>query len=252
MYVILVNEDNSLTTTKRERIMHRSKLVDKLWILVHPIYKNKECDMTLFSVTLEYILPCSKQYHTIELVQDPENYEEYLKYVLNFDTNLTSEPGDIEFQLSFTYVGLDADGNSIQRVRKTSTNTITIVPISAWSDIVPDSALSIIDQKLIQVDARIKQLADMGDVVLQNQVDNLKYDATDETLQLTSNGNGVGDKVSVRDMIDEGTPVINIDGTSNKPDIPDEDDSDNNNGCNCNGSCECGSSSEHNNIVEFD
>ena len=63
MYTILVNDDNTLTTSVRERIMQRSKLVDSLHFLVSPTYK--ELDMTDFTVTLEYVLPISKKYKEV-------------------------------------------------------------------------------------------------------------------------------------------------------------------------------------------
>ena len=49
----------------------------------------------------------------------------------------------------------DADGNNIQQVRKTSPTTIKILPISAWSDVIADSALGAIDQRLIQAESII-------------------------------------------------------------------------------------------------
>ena len=70
MYTILVNQDNSLTTTVRERIMQRSKLVDSMHFLVEPIYK--ELEMTDFTVTMEYISPVSKEYKTETLVLSEE------------------------------------------------------------------------------------------------------------------------------------------------------------------------------------
>jgi len=44
MYTILLNNDNKLVTSVRERIMQRSKLVDNLHFLVDPAYK--ELDMS--------------------------------------------------------------------------------------------------------------------------------------------------------------------------------------------------------------
>ena len=67
MYTILVNSDNSLQTTVRERIMQRSKLVDTLHFLVDPVYK--EHDMSAFTVTMEYLLPVSREYHTENLIK---------------------------------------------------------------------------------------------------------------------------------------------------------------------------------------
>ena len=70
LYTILINDDNTLTTSVRERIMQRSKLVDSLHFLCPPTYK--ELDMTDFTVTLEYILPVSREYKTEELVKSEE------------------------------------------------------------------------------------------------------------------------------------------------------------------------------------
>ena len=47
----------------------------------------------------------------------------------------------------------------------------------------------------------------------------LVYDDENETLQLTANGVGIGNKVSVKDMLDEGSPVVDFDYTmEDKPD----------------------------------
>ena len=91
MYTILVNEDNSLYGSKKEVIMQRSKLADKLCFIVHSIYKD--IDMTDASVVLEYLLPVSKKYKTEYLVLSEERYKDcYLQYKLPFDTELTSPP----------------------------------------------------------------------------------------------------------------------------------------------------------------
>lgn len=233
-FVFLLNEDNSLTASHREVIMQREKLVNDIWFLVNPEYNSN--DMSIFNVMLEFILPISREYHTIELVQDSEGYQEYLKYVVPLDTNLSSEAGDIQLQLSFTFVGLDVNGNSIQKVRKTKSTKLHITPIAAWSDIIPDSALSALDQRIIKTQAQIQELGYYAEIISENQVDNLKYDHDDDTLQLMAGENGVGDKVSVRDMLDDGIPVVDLDSTSGDGNV------DNNDGCNC--GCE-------DNVVEF-
>lgn len=257
MYTILVNEDNTLYGSHKERIMQRSKLVDNLVFIVNPIYRNTY-DMTNASVMLEYVLPVSREYKTVNLVLDKERYKDcFLQYKLPFDTDLTSQAGSLELQLTFAYVEMNENGVGIQRVRKTSATTIEIIPITAWSDIVPDSALSALDQRLIKMDAQMRAMNDYLDVIDNNKVDNLVYNSTDETLQLTSNGVGIGDKVSVKDMLDDGVPVVDLDGSNsgNKP----EEDKD---GCNC--GCEdnvvefgfdnndsFGESTDEDNVVEF-
>lgn len=214
MYTILVCEDNSLYGSHKERIMQRSKLVDSMAFIVNPIYKG--IDMTNASVVLEYLLPVSKKYETEYLTLSDERYNDcFLQYKLPFDTKITSEHGSVELQLTFAYADLDENGNSIQRVRKTSTTIIEIIPISAWSDIIPDAALSALDQRILKQDAQIKALNELANALDGNVniVDNLVYNSIDETLQLSANGVGVGSKVSVKDMLDDGSPVVDLNST---------------------------------------
>ena len=201
MYTILVNDDNTLTTSVRERIMQRSKLVDSLHFLVEPTYK--ELNIADFTVTLEYVLPISKKYKVETLIKSDELYKERLEYKLPFDTNLTREYGDIEIQLTFTKVDLDEEGKDIQYVRKTSTTSITIVPISAWSDVIPDEALTDLDQKILKTDAQIKELHEMQENILVEKADNLVLDEENKELYLTAEGNQIGNKVKLSDLGNE-------------------------------------------------
>lgn len=237
-YIFLLENDNEIIASHREVLMQRSKLVDEVWFLVNPKYKTCENDMSLFSVVLEYILPVSKSYHSLALTKDKEGYKEYLKYVVPLDTNLSSEAGDIQLQLSFIYVELDADGNTdgIQKVRKTKVAKLHITPIAAWGDIIPDSALSAIDQRIIKAEAQIKELGYYAEIISENQVDNLVYDDNAETLQLMAGNKEVGDKVSVRDMLDDGIPVVDLDSNSDE-----NEDTNYDNDCSC---CD-------DNVVEF-
>ena len=243
-YTFLLNDDNSLTTSRREVIMQRSKLVDEIHFLVAPEYKTAENNMSLFSVVLEYILPTSKKYHTLELVQDAEGYQEYLRYIVPLDSNFSSEAGDIELQLSFIFVGLDVDGNGVQKVRKTKPAKLHITPVAAWSDIIPDSALSALDQRIIKTQAQINELGYYAQVISENQVDNLVFNGKNDTLQLMAGSNTVGDAVSVRDMLDDGIPVVDFGSGSGDGTMP-SPNPDHNDGCNCDG-CSC-----EDNVVEF-
>ena len=198
MYTILVNDDNTLTTSVRERIMQRSKLVDSLHFLVSPTYK--ELDMTDFTVTMEYILPVSKEYVSEVLVKSEELYKEMLEYKLPFDTDLTKEAGEIEVKLTFSKVDLDADGNDIQYVRKISATSITIIPVESWCDIIPDKALDAIDQRIIKTDAQIKALLEANEITRLEKADNLVLDNENKELYLTAEGNQIGDKVKLSDL----------------------------------------------------
>lgn len=240
-YTIIVENDNSLYGSCKKKILQREKLFNKLWILVAPYYNGY--DMSKCTVTMRYLLPISKEFVTETLVLSKERYEEYLKYTLPIDTNLTKEWGNIELNLTFTLLDFDNEGNIIQRVRKTTNHILTITRLPDWDSFVPDSALSAIDQRILKQDSQIKALANLAEILAENQVDNLVYDDKAETLQLTANGMGVGDKVNVRDMLDDGTPVVDLDNDFSNPG---NNSGTNNNGCNCNCDCDC-----EDNVVEF-
>ena len=208
MYVLLVNEDNTLTASKKERIMQRSKLFDSLWFLAEPTYKDYE--MNKCTVVMEYILPVSKKYCSDILELSDEGYKEYLKYVVPFDSKLTAEAGEVELQLTFIYSDLDENGESVQRVRKTSTAKVNIIPVSAWSDIIPDSALSAIDQRIIKLDSQLKEIADINEAYSESKADNIKYDSDAQTLQLLSGTKEIGDKVSLNVDDEDGSTAVDF------------------------------------------
>lgn len=193
MYTFLINADNSITASLTERIMQRSKLVDNLHFLADTIYSG--VDMTEYTVLLEYKLPVSKSYKTEILKKSTELYKNKLEYKLPFDTNLTSEAGDIEFWLTFSDVEMTAEGETIQHVRKVGPGVVHIIPISNWADVVPDEALSSLDQRLIELIALNKSMYDQLNINLDSKADNIKYQ--NNILQLTSNGKEIGNAVEI-------------------------------------------------------
>ena len=193
MYTFLINADNTITASLTERIMQRSKLVDNLHFLADTIYSG--VDMTDYTVLLEYKLPVSKSYKTEILKKSTELYKNKLEYKLPFDTNLTSEAGDIEFWLTFSDVEMTAEGETIQHVRKVGPGVVHIIQISNWADVVPDEALSSLDQRLIELIALNKSMYDQLNINLDGKADNIKYQ--NNILQLPSNGKEIGNAVEI-------------------------------------------------------
>lgn len=241
-YTIIVCDDNSLYGSCKTKIMQREKLFNKLWILVPPCYNGY--DMSKCTVTMRYLLPISREFKTETLTLSEERYKEYLKYALPIDTCLTKEWGDIELNLTFTMLDVDEYGNIVQRVRKTNNHILTVAQLPDWDSVIPDSALSAIDQRIIMQSAQIKALENLANAFDSTQVDNLIYDDKSETLQLSANGVGIGNKVSVRDMLDDGVPVVDL-NSGNSEESNGGSDKDNDNGCGCE-DCECEA-----NVVEF-
>lgn len=227
VYVILINEDNTMTTTQKRRIVQRSKLVDDLWFIVKPEYNGY--NMADFTVILEYLQPVSKKYRTEFLTLSNEQYNEYLKYTLPVDTKITSEAGDVELQISFITTELDENGKGTQRVRKIVGTTIYVTPISAWSDIIPDCALSALDQRIIKIDAQMKAINETNDTLNRDKVDNISYDYDNNELQLMSGDKPIGNKIALNNECTDkdGMPVVDFTVAGSNPDDDDKDDNSN-------------------------
>jgi len=193
MYTILVSDTNELVTTVKERIVQRSKLIDNLHFLVSPTYK--EYDMQNFTAMLEYILPVSRELHSEILTKSDELYKGMIEYKIPLDTSITKEAGNVEMQITFAYVEMAPDGQVYQRVRKTTPTTLQVISVPSWCDLVPDGALTALDQRLIQVEAMMQAANDMAQSLSDTKADNITYNKTDNSLQLMANDNLIGQKV---------------------------------------------------------
>lgn len=196
MYTILVTENNELLTTKKECIMQRSKLVDSLQFLTATEYKGT--DMKDFECVLEYVRPNSRKYKVKELlVLSESTYDGYLQYTLPLDTELTEEAGQVELTLTFSALKMDENGKPVQYVRKTSVGYLDITPITAWSDIIPDEALTPLDQRILMLQGIANQLEAAQEENYQEikeklatKADDISY--KDNAIQLMSEGKEIG------------------------------------------------------------
>lgn len=237
-YTIIVCDDFSLYGSHKEKIIQREKLFNKLWFLIPP-YLNGH-DMSKCTVTMRYLLPISKEFKTETLVLSEDRYEEYLKYVLPIDTKFSKEHGDVELNLTFIMLDIDSNGNIVQRVKKTTNHILHIIPTPNWDSVIPDSALEVIDQRIIAQSAQIKALEQLANTLDNTKVDDLMYNEKSDTLQLTSKGSAIGKGVSVKDMLEDGVPIVDLNG--NNSDNESDSNTDHNDGCDC--GCE-------DNVVEF-
>lgn len=242
MYTILLTKDKTLIATQKEAIMQYSNLVDKIQFLVPPMIS--ENDMTTFTtVLLEYISPISKIYRTEMLTVSPEMYKEHLQYLLPVDTKITAENGDIEVHLTFYKTEMTADGEAQVPIFKTQTCKITVIPISNWSQFVPDNMLQPLDQRIAEmlvlqkeitaIQEQIMNYQQNGDLLIddENISDKTTYSSKkieekfyDETEVKTEVSDTVEEKVDQKfDEFGENQSVSNeeIDSIFNKETSPD-------------------------------
>lgn len=200
MYTVLIKNDNSAIATKRQRIMQNSKLVDSLQIIVPKLYN--ELDMSQYSARLEYLTPITHKHNYVELeIADAEYETDFILYKLKFDTNLTTEVGDIQFTMTFIEVSMTENGEVETPVRKTDVFTIPIIPIADWFA-APDSALSALDQRIIANQEAIKAMADMQSSIIEDKLDDIKLDTDSGVLYGTSGGVKKGNGVKLGELGD--------------------------------------------------
>jgi hypothetical protein len=171
VYTILVDENHSLVITKKEKIMQRSQGVNSLLFLIKEEING--LNINDCTVLLEYWTPISKEYDSLILNQEG-TYGDYLQFIVPFNLSFTKEHGNLQVQLSFIYVDLDENGNSIQKVKKTTVADIKITPIAAWSNMMPDSNFTAIDQRIIMTSAQIKALEALGESLVNNGACNIE------------------------------------------------------------------------------
>lgn len=214
-YTIIVENDNSLYGSHKERVMQREKLFNKVWFLVPQFYNGY--DMSKCTVTMRYLLPISKEFKTETLVLSDERYQECLKYILPIDTNLSKECGDIELNLTFIMLDVDDNGNVVQRVRKTDNHRLHITPLPNWDSVIPDSSLAELDQRIIMQTAQIQALSNLANALESTKADNIKYNENTNELQLLSGDKEIGKKVTLKtsdSSLEDGVPVVDFNNAS--------------------------------------
>lgn len=179
MYVLKMNNDKSLVATITSSIYQGERNADTLSFLIPVAYEDKNiADCTLL---LRYILPNGVG-RSEELELDAEPYKNYYRYRLKVSTRLTDVPGSIELWVS----AVDFNDNYIL---KSGTAHINVLPTKKVSDYLSDESLDELDK----MGARLNQLS----AVVAKKADNLAYDEEKRLLQLTSQGERIGDSVDI-------------------------------------------------------
>lgn len=147
-----MNDDKSLSCTVKTTIHQREKLVDKIQFLIPSTYGDINLQDSI--VLLKYIdqgnIP-----HAEKLVTDEELYkEDFIRCVMNVDTNLTRFAGDIKICLSFLM--LNGENGLHEEVMHSGETIISIVPLDDYFAFVSDDSLQVIDKVMVELEAKLK------------------------------------------------------------------------------------------------
>ena len=196
MYTFLMRSDKTLAVTNKSVIYQRDKLVDKVKFYIPTTYED--INLEDFSVLLKYI-DQDNIVHVINLTKTESDKEGFMKYVIEMDTNLTKESGDIRIHLTLNKVDME-------ELKEYSLNTseaiISVKPLADYYGFVSDSSLSIIDQKMNELDVKLEAANKIAETYDNSKADNIKLDKETSELYLTANDKLIGDKITINDLGD--------------------------------------------------
>lgn len=200
MYTLKICEDNKVITTVYETIMQRSNLVDKVQFLIPKRFKTIT-DMSSATITMEYIMPVSRELSFITLKLNDKNFHEnYLQYLLPINSRLSSQAGEIEFFLTFTEIQALEDGTFEPHIEHTEKGTIRITAIPDFGNIDLDDFMRAFDQKLIAQDVILNKQDALLQEMHMNMVQDIKLDNLTQTLHLLSENGKLGNGVNVEEL----------------------------------------------------
>ena len=195
MYTILMNSDKSLVCTIKTTLYQRDKLVDKLQILIPQTYED--INLSDFMAILKYV-DQGNEVHSEILIQDEELYKDsYLRYTLPIDTNLTRFAGDIKLCLTLNKVDME---EMKEYSLNTGETTITIAPLSDYYSFISDKSLSVIDQKVNELNVKLEAIDKMATTYDETKADNIKLDKDTSEIYLTAHDKQIGDKSTINDL----------------------------------------------------
>ena len=232
MAILYLNNHDELKYTKKDVIMQRSNLINKLRILIPRYYGttvNTEEDVDMldgFEVYLHYVTPISKHHKMIPLTLENENYnnsstdtEIVMSYKIPLTLELTAESGNLEVWLAFYKVDIFInEENKLQMdnaVRISKSCQIPITKVSDYDDLMVSMEHSAITNKILEL-KKLINLANESDQDLTEFIPtDVQITEHDDKIHLINkNDLPIGNGISMGDI------AQNI-GTKNVGDDPD-------------------------------
>lgn len=192
MYTIIVNADSSVVASVIEPIRQNSNLAHTLRILVPSEYCGY--NTVDFMAVFQYKTPESGAVGAEILKASEKPYKGFIEYLLPLKVSTTKEAGVVRFFMTFMMNSVKNDQKTAI-VCKTAQADLMILPEDDYDGALPDDALGIIEEKMLQLHEMQSELRDMQENLDVNKADNIIY--KDDTLQLTANGTPIGNTANI-------------------------------------------------------
>ena len=197
MYIIKMTDNKELINCSYDKkIYQKETLVDELMFLVP--HKYNDISLKTFNVALEYI-DAAKTPH-VEVLNKSDDYKEYMAYTLPIDTAITTYSGNVRLNLSLSKVDIE---NKKHYILHSGETVIPILERKDYYNFVPDESLEFVDKVIANIDAKIQAVERLADEFDKSKADNLSYSGN--KLQLTSNGQPIGNSVDIVSCGSSGT-----------------------------------------------
>ena len=200
MFYIKLDEDMQLIVTSKEPLYRGDNLNQKITFLIPKIVG--EIDMLTATIFLTYVR--SDGVPDIEILERKEDYNEsYYQYVLPITCKLTAFPGEVCLWMQI-YTGTPSNPT----IAKSGECMLYVQNSKNADDYFCDHKITALYQIYSKLIEQGQELA--------TKADGLVYDAEEESLSLTSDGEKIGSPVDVSDMVNK-DDVIHF-GDENTPD----------------------------------
>ncbi len=183
MITIKMEQDKSLVITHKPVLHQYEHKADPIIFLIPPSIDS--VDLADANIIARFVLP-SGMGMTKGLARKEELYQEYAQYVTSLTSVMTAEVGEIELCLSI----VDYQGEVVVR---SSPAFLRILPSMSSDDLLEEGQLDQLDWLTMQL-AKVESKVDETN---EQKADNIVFDAETNTIQLTSNGVPIGDRIYV-------------------------------------------------------
>lgn len=200
MYTLKINDDNTVETTIIETLMERSNYVDNIQILVEKMYKG-QIDMSDTTLWMKYHMPITDKIKMIQLDAVNTNYKEnYIQYKIPVEAYLTAEAGNIDVSFTFIKLVADENGEYTSYIRRTGSGIIRITPLAQFDKYEPSEMFDEIDQRLLVLEARQKDLAALSQAAYDEMARDVRLDKENRKVTLTNINGDMGEGIQVYDL----------------------------------------------------
>ena len=202
MNTFLLKSDYTVIKSIKKPVMEKSTGIDVLYFITPKMIG--ELDLTNgFNLVMEYLQPVSKKVKIETLVLVDSDYEEdYLRYALPLTTQITEEPGEVEINLTYMGVSLDAEGKSHEHICPFSTTYLTIVPISSWFS-ASNEAMTQLAEIYTANQRQIQALTELANMLNQSKADDIKLDVESGEIYVVSGTKKLGTGIMLEELANE-------------------------------------------------